>query len=432
MNYDIIIGRDDKQIKELGDKGLIFLGKQYVKMGQFSSLSNRVMLDVNTSHVILVTGKRGMGKSYALSVIAEEMTHLPEEVNKNIAILMIDTMGIFWSMKYPNSRQEDELREWSLKPQGLNVKVYVPLGKFNDYKNKGIPADLSFSIRPSELNANDWCNVFNLSLTDSIGVLIERIISDSKKDYDLDDIINEIKKDKKSNQEIKNAVENRFQAAKSWGIFDKKAVEIKDIIKGGQVSILDTSCYDDFNVKALVTGILCKKLMQERMTERKKEEMSRIQAGEHFLIKEEQDFPMVWILLDESHEFLPKKGTTPATDSLIQILREGRQPGISLVLATQQPGEIHKDVLTQSDIVISFKLTAKIDIEALNAIMQTYLTSDILAYINNLPDIKGSGIILDDTSERIYSFKTRPKLSWHGGDAPSAVKIKKKILDIGL
>ena len=266
MNYDIIIGRDDKQIKELGDKGLIFLGKQYVKMGQFSSLSNRVMLDVNTSHVILVTGKRGMGKSYALSVIAEEMTHLPEEVNKNIAILMIDTMGIFWSMKYPNSRQEDELREWSLKPQGLNVKVYVPLGKFNDYKNKGIPADLSFSIRPSELNANDWCNVFNLSLTDSIGVLIERIISDSKKDYDLDDIINEIKKDKKSNQEIKNAVENRFQAAKSWGIFDKKAVEIKDIIKGGQVSILDTSCYDDFNVKALVTGILCKKLMQERMT----------------------------------------------------------------------------------------------------------------------------------------------------------------------
>jgi len=168
------------------------------------------------------------------------------------------------------------------------------------------------------------------------------------------------------------------------------------------------------------------------LTERKKEEMSRIQAGEHFLIKEEQDFPMVWIFLDESHELLPKEGKTPATDALVQILREGRQPGISLVMATQQPGEIHKDVLTQSDIVISYKVTAKFDIEALNSIMQTYLTSDILTYINNLPDIKGAGIILDDTSERIYPFKTRPKLSWHGGDAPSAVKIKKNILDIGL
>jgi len=432
MDYDIIIGRDDSQLRELGDKGLIFLGRQYVKMGQFSSLSNRIMLDVATSHIILISGKKGSGKSYSLSVMAEEMSSLPEDIRKNLAILMIDTMGIFWSMKYPNSRQEDELREWNLKPQGLNVNVYTPIGKFKDYKDKGIPTDFSFSIKPNELSANDWCNVFSLSINEPIGVLIERIISDLDGNYGIDEIINAIKKDKKSNQEARNATENRFEAAKSWGIFNKSAGDIKEIIKGGQVSILDTSCYDDFNVKALVTGILCKKLLQERMTERKKEEMSRIQAGEHFLIKEEQDFPMVWIFLDESHELLPKEGKTPATDALVQILREGRQPGISLVMATQQPGEIHKDVLTQSDIVISYKVTAKFDIEALNSIMQTYLTSDILTYINNLPDIKGAGIIMDDTSERIYPFKTRPKLSWHGGDAPSAVKIKKNILDIGL
>ena len=432
MSYDIIIGRDEDQIKELENKGLIFLGKQYVKMGQFSSLSNKIMLDVNTSHIILISGKRGSGKSYALSVIAEEMSHLPQEIKNNLSILIMDTMGIFWSMKYPNTKQEDELRLWGMKPQGLGVKVYTPLGKFKEYKEKGIPTDFSFSIRPSELSANDWINVFNLEITEPIGVLIERIISDLSGNYDIEDIIKKIQKEKKSNQEIKNAAENRFKAAESWGIFDKKASEIKDIVKGGQVSILDTSCYDNFNIKALVTGILSKKLLQERMTERKKEEMSRIQAGEHFLVKEEQDFPMVWILLDEAHELLPKKGNTPATDALVQILREGRQPGISMVLATQQPGEIHKDVLTQSDIVISFRLTAKVDIEALNSIMQTYLTSDILGYLNSLPDIKGAGIILDDNSERIYPFKTRPKLSWHGGDAPSAVKVKKKILDIGL
>jgi hypothetical protein len=306
------------------------------------------------------------------------------------------------------------------------------LGKFKEYKEKGIPTDFSFSIRPNELSANDWVNVFNLEITESIGVLIERIISDLEGNYGIDDIIKRIQKEKKSNQEIKNATENRFRAAESWGIFSNKASEIRDIVKGGQVSILDTSCYDDFNVKALVTGILSKKLLQERMTERKKEEMSRIQSSEQFLFKEKQDFPMVWIMIDESHELLPKKGKTPATDALVQILREGRQPGISMVLATQQPGEIHKDVLTQSDIVISYRLTAKVDIEALNSIMQTYLTADILTYLNSLPDIKGAGIILDDNSERIYPFKTRPKLSWHGGDAPSAVKIKKKILDIGL
>src|SRR3989344_2451053 len=355
MSYDIVIGRGEDENKELGNKGLIFLGKQYVKMGQFSSLSNRIMLDVNTSHVILISGKRGSGKSYALSVMAEEMSDLPEEIKNNLSILIIDTMGIFWSMKYPNTKQEDELMLWDMKPKGLDVKVYTPLGKFKEYQEKGIPTDFSFSIRPSELSANDWVNVFGLKITEPIGVLIERVISDFNENYNLDDIIKRIQKEKKSSQEVKNAAENRFQAAKSWGIFSEKASEIKNIIKGGQVSILDTSCYDDFNVKSLVTGILSKKLLQERMTERKKEEMSRIQAGEHFLVKEEQDFPMVWILLDEAHELLPKKGSTPATDALVQILREGRQPGISMVLATQQPGEIHKDVLTQSDVVVSFR-----------------------------------------------------------------------------
>src|SRR3989344_6727232 len=62
MSYDIVIGRGEDENKELGNKGLIFLGKQYVKMGQFSSLSNKIMLDINTSHVILISGKRGSGK----------------------------------------------------------------------------------------------------------------------------------------------------------------------------------------------------------------------------------------------------------------------------------------------------------------------------------------------------------------------------------
>jgi len=136
---------------------------------------------------------------------------------------------------------------------------------------------------------------------------------------------------------------------------------------------------------------------------------------------------MVWIMIDEAHEFLPRVGKTPATDALVQLLREGRQPGVSLVLVTQQPGEIHKDVLTQSDIVLSHRLTAKSDIDALNSMMQSYLLSDLQSYINNLPRLKGSAIILDDNSERIYPMRIHPKRSWHGGEAPSAIKVKKEL-----
>ena len=106
------------------------------------------------------------------------------------------------------------------------------------------------------------------------------------------------------------------------------------------------------------------------------------------------------------------------------ILREGRQPGISLVLATQQPGEIHKDVITQSDLVISHRLTARKDITALNDMMQSYLFNDIQKYFNDLPKVKGGAIVLDDNAEKLFNIQVRPKFSWHGGEAPVAVKAK--------
>jgi hypothetical protein len=124
---------------------------------------------------------------------------------------------------------------------------------------------------------------------------------------------------------------------------------------------------------------------------------------------------------------LPLGVKTAATDALVQLLREGRQPGISVVLATQQPGQIHRDVMTQSDIVLSHRVTSQPDVDALNYIMQNYLSQGIAGYMNDLPSLKGSAIILDDNSERIYPIRIRPRFTWHGGEAPTAVGSKREI-----
>ena len=79
MPHEVQIGRNTADKSAFGDKGYIFLGKSYVKMGQYSSLSNRILMDVARSHVVLVAGKRGSGKSYTLGVIAEELSGLPKE-----------------------------------------------------------------------------------------------------------------------------------------------------------------------------------------------------------------------------------------------------------------------------------------------------------------------------------------------------------------
>ncbi|MEJ2267507.1 MAG: DUF87 domain-containing protein [Nanoarchaeota archaeon] len=124
MAYDIIIGRGESDKKAFGDKGLIFVGKGYVKMGQYTSLSNKIYLDVARSHVILVAGKRGSGKSYTLGVITEALSNLPQEVSQNISSLIFDTMGIYWTMKFQNEKDKELLHDWDLKPENLPVKVY--------------------------------------------------------------------------------------------------------------------------------------------------------------------------------------------------------------------------------------------------------------------------------------------------------------------
>ncbi len=433
MPYDIVIGRDEEDRKKFGKEGSIFIGKGYVKMGQTTSLSNNIFMDINRPHVILVTGKRGGGKSYSLGIMAEEMSDLPEELNKKLSFLFFDTMGIFWTMKFKNERQKDLLEEWGLEPKGFNVKIFAPKGFYNIYREKEIPADFSFAIKTKDLDASDWCNTFNIELTSPMGVLIEKTIKrlKEKEIYSISDIIKVIREDTTSEQNVKNAVENRFLAADGWGLFEEYGTEIKDLIKAGQVSILDLSPYTsiagNWSIKGLVVGIIARKLIEERIIARKYEELESIKKQSSFVYEAEKEEPLIWVLIDEAHELLLKEGKTPATDALVQLLREGRQPGISLVLATQQPGEIHKDVLTQSDIVIAHRLTSKIDIEALNNMMQTYLLTDIQRYMNELPDLKGSAIVLDDNSERIYPIRIHPKRSWHGGETPSVLKVRKEL-----
>ena len=133
------------------------------------------------------------------------------------------------------------------------------------------------------------------------------------------------------------------------------------------------------------------------------------------------------MVVDEAHEFLPREGRTAATDPLVTILREGRQPGISLVLATQQPAKIHTDVATQSDILISHRITAKIDTDALGALMQSYLREGLDKLLDDLPREKGAALILDDSNEKVFPIKIRPRFTWHGGDAPTAIKKKEKL-----
>jgi uncharacterized protein len=383
--------------------------------------------------------------SYSSSVIAEGMVDLPDEVSKNLAIIMLDTMGIYWTMKYPNEKDLDLLEMWDLKPKGLKkINIFTPIGQFEKAKSIGIPTDYPFSIKASELTGEDWRLAFELPSSHSVSILIEKTLGDLAEErifeFDIEDIIERMDKDKSFPDMVRNEAVNRFKTARRWGLFSKEGTKIDVLIKGGMVSVLDVSAYatseGGWGVKSLVVGLICKRVFIERMVSRQLEEIEAIKTGySYFKMDEETQSkdkkPLVWFILDEAHEMLPREGKTAATDALVTILREGRQPGLSLLLITQQPGKIHSDVLTQADIVLAHRLTARRDVDALNSMMQSYLGDTLTGYLNMLPSEKGAAIILDDNSERLYPMRVRPKFSWHGGEAPTALKYKRS-MNLGL
>jgi uncharacterized protein len=377
--------------------------------------------------------------SYTMGSIAEGLADLPTEIRQNLSIVLLDTMGIYWTMKYPNFKEADLLKKWGFSSKPLDVKIYTPSGFYYKYKEQGIPTDFPFSLRPIDVSANDWCNAFGLKINSAEGVLITRVVQHFNRkgdSYDLEEVMAFVRGDKESDKVTKGVIINEFDKAIGWQIFSKEGTTIKEIVAPGQVTVLDVSPYatmdSGWEIKALVVGLISRILFQQRMLARKTEEFKSVDAAMHYFSKEEEQKmkePLVWIAIDEAHEMLPHDGKTAASDALITILREGRQPGISLILATQQPAKIHTDVMTQSDTVIAHRLTAKMDTEALGLLMQSYMRQGMDKEINLLPRLKGAAVLFDDANERLFPVQMRPRFTWHGGGSPSAIREKKNDFD---
>jgi len=416
MAYETVVGRLKEDLQKYEKKATGYIGKHIVGTGEDTHLTTKVLIDLLRPHIILICGKRGTGKSYDAGVIAEEIDSLPEEFRKSLAVVMIDTMGIFWSMKRPNEQQFELLKKWDLEKKSFsNVKVFVPLLQTEEFEQAGIPIDAGISILPYEFSADEWRTAFNLSPTEPAGIALEKSLNklfQTKEKFAIDDLINKIKDDTETAQEVKDALTNMLTVANQWGVFGEKGVDIEDIVQPGQISVIDVSrlrATEAWSVRNFLVAIIAKKIYQYRVIARKEEEVARMEGGAI-----EKEYPMVWMIVDEAHNFA---GNEPSVsqEPLLAIAKQGREPGISLVVITQMPNKVHQDVLSQCDLVISHRLTSRDDLQALHAVMQVYMQEEIWKYLNSLPRWPGTAIILDDVLEKVFTVNIRPRQSWHAG-----------------
>jgi len=428
--YETVVGRSREDLGKYGNEFAGFVGKHIVGTGEDAHLTTPVLLDMLKPHVILITGKRGTGKSYIAGVIAEELALLPEAHQKNMAVVFIDTMGIFWSLKRPNDQQNKLLNEWKLKPKPMdNVRFYVPLSQVEEFEKAGLPVDGGISIAPHEFSAEEWRLAFNLKPTEPVGIALEKNINEllksgKREQFTIRDLIANIRDDTETAIDVKDALVNMLAVAAEWGVFGTEGTDIDDIVAPGQITIVDVShlrATEAWSIRNFIVAILSRKVYQRRVISRKREELEKIGEGlethtdEGEPLAEKKSFPITWLIVDEAHNFAPADIRTVSSDPLSIIAKQGREPGISLVVITQMPNKVHQDILSQCDLVFAHRLTSRDDLEALHSVMQTYMAKDLWQYINSLPRWPGAAIILDDNLEKVFTVQIRPRYSWHAG-----------------
>ncbi len=422
MAFETIVGRTRDNLAKFQNVASGFIGKHIVGTGEDAHLTTKVMFDFLQPHVVLISGKRGSGKSYSAGVLLEELLSLEKNYSQNISAVVFDPVGIYWSMKLPNERDRIILEKWGISPKGFdNVKVYVPLELKQAYEKAGVPVDFAISLSPKLFSADDWILAFNFERTSEFAVTLEKNVNELLsygEDFTMDDITMRIKSDSQASQHVKNVLTGFFEVAKSWGIFSNPGMEISSIVKPNQISVIDLSRVrgEEWGVRNLLAAWITRQVYMQRLISRKEEELASVEG-----LDVERKFPLTWLVFEEAHNFIPSDRKTVSTDPILNIARQGREPGVGLVVITQMPNKVHSDVLSQTDVVVSFRLTSRDDLQALHAVMQTYIAEELWKYINSLPRWPGAAVILDDNLEKIFTVNIRPRTSHHAGGTAAIV-----------
>lgn len=452
----IILG----QRRNRGDtEALILLGKCIEQARVSNKFDANVWLDIHTPHVIYICGRRGTGKSYDLGILAEGLAldHKSKITTKGPAVTTIffDTQNQFWALlgvpeaRLPEDKQQlDQLKQWDIHANGIPAaKLFAPPDDPSPHSDA-----IEFVIDPSDLDLEDWCGLFGLDIYSPQGQVIRNVLRkvsidgydveeaygrsgsrqiQAKQAFDLDDLIECLLEDielcEQSQRQTRDAVLWKLEALRDSRIFQKDGIDVTEILKPGQLSIFLLRELDDAT-KSLVVSVIAKKvfrIMGRYHTERKTAERSGGPQPEGHGVPPQG----VWILIDEAHLICPSDSHTAAKAALIEYVKRGRDAGLSLVLATQQPSAVDSRVVSQVDLLIAHRLVVDADISAALARVPADFprsvsfgssqVSDRLALVRALET--GEAWVADAETSRSILVAMRPRVSAHGGDEPKVV-----------
>lgn len=387
---------------------LAYLGRQRAPDG---SLGSEIRLDVAGPHVVVICGKRGYGKSYTMGVLLEELSQLERSVRDRVVTLVLDTLGVFWTMAHPARGAKEALASARVEASGFDVRVFAPRNAVERFRKQGIDA-IPIVFPAHELRAEDVCEFFGIGFATPVGLALARALNGMPEEgWGLDDLEAHVHA-AGMRPEVQDMVLGIVAKIREWDLFDRNGTPARELLTTRHVNVIDLSPLREETLKVLVASVVGRRLFEYRVAAKKAEDTAAIRG------ERREDDPLVWLAIDEAQVFLPAERETPAKDVFIRgWMRQGRQPGLSLILATQRLSAMEKEVLSHADVFVAHRVTAAEDLAMLDTV-----DPGLAQAVVDMGTARGAALIVDKVNEKRHPAQIRPRQSLHGGDEPNLLR----------
>jgi len=428
---NIVFGRT---VKPGEYSNLIYIGKILESAAGKSYLGADAWLDVTFPHVIYITGTRGSGKSFDLGVLLEGISQLeaPSAIQNEvtpITSILIDTQSQFWTLRFPpnpsvpaNEQQLSELQRWNLKPSGLSkARFYVPPGS-----TKFLGDEIELRVRPQDVTHAEWCALLGQEVYGPQGHILAKTLEALEgSSFEIRDMLSYIEDESNWGgvaDSSRHAIMYKLEDYERTKLFSAEGISARDLLETGVCNVLMLRDLRNED-KSLVTAIIARQLFTIMGEHHTKKKISDFFAKD----AETSGLPgRVWLLIDEAHVVVPKDEVSPARAALVEYVKRGRDAGLSLVLATQQPSAVDDRILSQVNITLSHRLTFQSDISAAANRIPTKPVTCLKMSGTTLTDFgdmirvldAGQCFVGDHSTSRAVMLQIRPRVSAHGGYSP--------------
>jgi hypothetical protein len=383
---------------------------QYGLLGEVSG--RKVALDLNHTHTISLFGVQGGGKSYTLGTVIEMACAPIPEVN----VLPSPLAGVifhysptqdyapeFTSMVRPNTVEAETalLRErYGAEPQALSdILILTPADKV-DARRAEFP---DIEVRPiafsaSELKAAHWKFLMGAIGSQSLYMRqVNLIMRGLRNNLTLDALRSGIDASALSDH-LKDLARTRLDFASEY-IDDTQ--RLQDLIRPGRLIIVDLR--DEFIEKDEALGLFV--VMLQVFSEATHE-------GKAF---------NKLVVFDEAHKYIESDDLVAG---LVEVVREMRHKGTSIMVASQDPPSVPVSLIELSSQIIMHKFNSPAwlkHIQKANAALGE-LTPERMSHLGTGEAYVWSSKASDDSFARgAVKVKLRPRVTQHGGSTKTAL-----------